>query len=110
MVGERGARARACARRTGDQPEVLRRRDLSDGPRDDPSVNGPAGASLFFTYGRGRTAANSVSGGSDWNPTPSLDLYPSGSGWQMATCTFKAGLNRGVLQVYDLYIDPYSRG
>jgi hypothetical protein len=74
------------------------------------SVNGPAGASLFFTYGRGRTAANSVSGGSDWNPTPSLDLYPSGSGWQMATCTFKAGLNRGVLQVYDLYIDPYSRG
>jgi hypothetical protein len=51
-----------------------------------------------------------VSGGSDWNPTPSLDLYPSGSGWQMARFTFKAGLNRGVLQVYDLYIDPYSRG
>ena len=74
------------------------------------SVHGAANVSLFFTYGWSRTAANTVSGGSDWNPTPSLDLSPSGTGWQLAKFTFMAGLNRGVLQVYNVYIDPYSRG
>jgi hypothetical protein len=75
------------------------------------SVNGPAGASLFFTYAWGRTAANSVSGDSDWNPTRSLDLYPSSTGgWQLAKFKFSTGLGRGDLQVYNLYVDPYSRG
>ncbi len=75
------------------------------------TVNGPASASLFFTYAWGRTAANSVSGSTDWNPTASLDLNPSTTGgWQHAKFTFTANLNRGELQVYNLYVDPYSRG
>ena len=75
------------------------------------TVNGTANASLFTTYARGRTAANSVSGSTAWNPTPSLDLQPnSAGGWQLAKFTFSAGPNRGDLEVYNLYIDPYSRG
>jgi hypothetical protein len=75
------------------------------------SVYGPANASLSFTYFWGRTAANDVSGDSAWNPTPSLDLNPStNSGWQLAKFTLTAGQNRGELQIYNLYIDPYSRG
>ena len=75
------------------------------------SVNGPAGASLFFTYGWGHTSANSVSGDSDWNPTRSLDLHPSPTGgWQLARFRFINGLGGGDLQVYNLYVDPYSRG
>ncbi len=75
------------------------------------SVNGPAGASLFFTYGWGHTSANSVSGDSDWNPTRSLDLDPSPTGgWQLARFRFINGLGGGDLQVYNLYVDPYSRG
>ena len=75
------------------------------------SVNGTTTASVFLTYAWGRTAANTISGSSDWNPTPSLDLNPSSShGWQLAKFTFSTGLSHGQLQVYNLYIDPYSRG
>jgi hypothetical protein len=73
------------------------------------SQNGSASAVVYFTYGWGRTAANPVAGGSAWAPTPSLNLNPSGSGWQLAKFTLVAGWGRGVLQVYDLYVDPYSR-
>jgi hypothetical protein len=75
------------------------------------SVFGAASASLVLTYAWGRTAANSISGDPDWNPTASLDLNPSATGgWQLARFRFSTGLGRGDLQVYNLYVDPYSRG
>ena len=75
------------------------------------TTNGPANASLFFSYTWGHTAANDITGTTDWNPTPSLDLSPNTTGgWQLAKFTFIAGPNHGDLEVYNLYIDPYSRG
>jgi hypothetical protein len=46
-----------------------------------------------------------------WGPSSVLDMTPpSDSGWHMARFGFWAGGSGAVSQVYNFYVDPYSRG
>jgi hypothetical protein len=39
-----------------------------------------------------------------------FNLAPPGSGWQMARFTLWGGGYYSAAQIYNFYVDPYSRG
>jgi hypothetical protein len=53
-----------------------------------------------------------VNGGqSTWALSDPVDLpTPADDGWQLARFTFAAGGTSSEFQIYDFYLDPYSRG
>lgn len=56
-------------------------------------------------------AVGSVTGTSDWAPSPSLQINPPNtSGWTLARFKFVAGGTPGSSQIYNFYVDPYGRG
>jgi hypothetical protein len=56
-------------------------------------------------------ATDQLSGGLGWAPSSPVDLQPPNhSGWRLARFTFTAGGSGGDYQIYNFYIDPYSRG
>jgi hypothetical protein len=55
--------------------------------------------------GMGQTGATSR-----WRPSALFNLAPPGSGWQMARFTLWGGGYYSAAQIYNFYVDPYSRG
>jgi hypothetical protein len=51
-----------------------------------------------------------ANGGSSWQPSSTLSMNPPGSSWQVARFMLMEGNDGDESQVYDLFVDPYSRG
>lgn len=45
-----------------------------------------------------------------WRPSDTFSLGPPAIGWQMARFVLRAGGPYSAAQVYDFFVDPYSRG
>jgi hypothetical protein len=45
-----------------------------------------------------------------WRPSAVLGFNPPAQGWQIARFTLSADGRFSRAQLYDVYIDPYSRG
>lgn len=77
------------------------------------NVFGPPNLAFYVDYETtGQTAISqlpSPSGGA-WTLSPPFGLYPSSTaGWQLASFTFSAGTNASDVQIYNFYVDPYSK-
>jgi hypothetical protein len=79
------------------------------------NVNGNAGVELYVSYWGANTWSARYGGqvrvtGSSWRLSEPLALSPSKKGsWQLAHVELIGGGNAGQFELYDLYIDPYSR-
>jgi hypothetical protein len=80
-------------------------------------LSGPPGVTLLVWY-RGSSGSwtdpvvtGSLSGSRGWAPSRPVQIDPpSTSAWSLGRFTLQAGWTGGTYEIYDFYVDPYSRG
>jgi hypothetical protein len=93
-----------CVDSTYETARMMVRSDYGS-PTVSASVSYQQGWSWSQAQDMGQTDATS-----GWRPSAVFSLSPPGSGWQTARFTLWGGGYYAGAQIYDLYVDPYSRG